>query len=326
MIYAYSLKRAGAERVEIGPAAVMPSEALWLDLFEPTAEERNRVEAAYSLILPTREEMAEIEPSSRLFVEGDAVFMTGTFLLRADEPNPSVEPITFCLVRRTLISMRYSAPRPLEAFSARLIKGIGCTTGEEVFFGILEAFVDRIADVIERVGIENDRVSTLIFHKAGRTDGERRDLQVVIRMLGRTEDLVAKARESLLSLTRLMRFHAATFEAETKKESKSLKGRVRSLTRDIESLTEHAGHESHTINFLLDATLGMVNIEQNRIIKLFSVVAVIFLPPTLVASIYGMNFQHMPELEWIFGYPWALGLMVVSAVAPLLWFRRKKWL
>ncbi len=326
MITAYvATKKNLVERSVIMAEGVLPvAEALWLDLYEPTAEERARVEAAIGLQLPTHEEMREIEPSSRFYAEDGAVFMTGTFISHADEAVPTSDAITFVLTQRTLLTMRYSDPRPIATFAQRLCKGpSNLMTGEDVFVGLLEAFVDRIADILERVAIDIDRTSRLIFE--GANGAGRRDMQAVIRTLGRNEDLASTARESLLSLTRLVRFHAATFEAESKKETKEMKARVRSLTRDIESLSEHVSYESHKINFLLDATLGQINIEQNRIIKLFSVVAVIFLPPTLVASVYGMNFHHMPELDWLWGYPWALGLMVLSAVLPLLFFWRKKW-
>ena len=326
MITAYiATKKNPVERAivaEDGPLPVV--EALWLELYQPTAEERARVEAALGLQLPSHDEMREIEPSSRLYAEDGAVFMTGTFISHADEAVPTSDAITFVLTQRTLVTIRYSDPKPISTFAQRLCKGpSNLMTGEDVFVGLLEAFVDRIADILERVAIDIDRTSRIIFGEAN--GAARRDMQDIIRSLGRNEDLASSSRESLLSLTRLVRFHAATFEGDSKRENKEMKARVRSLTRDIESLSEHVSYESHKINFLLDATLGQINIEQNRIIKLFSVVAVIFLPPTLVASIYGMNFHHMPELDWLWGYPWALGIMVLSAVLPLLYFWRKKW-
>lgn len=329
MIHAYIAGKGNlVERLDVHPDGSLPLvEALWIDLFMPTAEERGRVEAGFGLQLPSHEDMSEIEPSSRLYAEGDAVFMTGTFISHAAEPIATSEPITFILIKRTLISIRYTEPRPIQTFAARLCRGpSSLLTGEDVFVGLLEAFVDRIADLLERVSNDIDRISRMTFHGGSNGANGRRDLQAVINTLGRTEDLASGSRESLLSLTRVIRFHAATFSPESKKETKEMKARVRSLSRDIESLAEHVSYESHKINFLLDATLGLVNIDQNRIIKLFSVVAVIFLPPTLVASIYGMNFKSMPELEWLFGYPWALGLMVMSAILPLLWFRHKNWL
>lgn len=314
------------ERVEIGPSAILPTDALWVDILDPSAEERTRVEAAFGIALPTHDEMREIEPSSRLYSENGAAFMTATVLAQADTPHPSSDVITFILARRMLITLRYTEPRPFAIYAHKLCRAPTETVngGEDVLIGLLEAFVDRIADVAERIGAELDRVSKDIFQVGNSSTAA--DLQSVIRALGRNEDLASSTRESLLSLTRIIRFHAATFESESKKETKEVKTRVRSLQRDIDSLNEHVAYESHKINFLLDATLGVVNIEQNRIIKIFSVAAVAFLPPTLVASIYGMNFQFMPELHWEHGYFVALGLMVLSAILPLLYFRKRKWL
>lgn len=314
------------ERVEIGPTAILPTDALWVDILDPSAEERTRVEAAFGIALPTHDEMREIEPSSRLYSENGAAFMTATVLAQADTPHPTSDVITFILARRMLITLRYTEPRPFAIYAHKLCRAPTETVngGEDILIGLLETFVDRIADVAERIAADLDRVSKDIFQ--GGQAASAQDLQNLIRALGRNEDLASSSRESLLSLTRIIRFHAATFEAESKKETKEVKTRVRSLQRDIDSLNEHVAYESSKINFLLDATLGMVNIEQNRIIKIFSVAAVIFLPPTLVASVYGMNFEFMPELQWEHGYFVALGLMALSAALPILYFRKRKWL
>ena len=148
----------------------------------------------------------------------------------------------------------------------------------------------------------------------------------MLKSLARDEDLTSTSRESLLGILRVARFFAATGEGPSKKETKDHKQRLKTLVRDIALLNEHVSFELTKINFLLDATLGMINIEQNRIIKLFSVAAVVFLPPTLVASIYGMNFRNMPELDWVFGYPMAIGMMILSAILPYLYFKHRRWL
>jgi magnesium transporter len=179
------------------------------------------------------------------------------------------------------------------------------------------------------MSLDLDTLSRQIFEERPGTEkrraGERRDLQVVLKTLGRNEDLASTARESLMGLTRMARFLLSLPEDEALRYGKERKSRLRTLSRDIVSLAEYASYETHKVNFLLDATLGMINIEQNRIIKLFSVAAVVFLPPTLIASIYGMNFDVMPELKWVAGYPAALGLMVLSAVLPYWYFKRKGW-
>ena len=147
---------------------------------------------------------------------------------------------------------------------------------------------------------------------------------MLLRAIGREGEITSKARESAHSLGRLLTFliHAAN----ERKEVKPLQARIRTAARDVTSLTDHATFLSGKIVFLLDATLGSINIQQNDIIKIFSVAAVVFLPPTLIASIYGMNFRHMPELEWWYAYPLALALMVVAAIVPYLYFKRRGWL
>jgi magnesium transporter len=171
---------------------------------------------------------------------------------------------------------------------------------------------------------EVDALSQRIFkvHEAVHKRTTNEELEANLKQIGRSQNLVSKARESLVSLARLLSFLAV---GDATKD-KVFRTHLKSLSRDVASLTDHATYIGNNITFLLDASMGMINIEQNAIIKIFSVAAVVFLPPTLVASIYGMNFESMPELHWAAGYPWALGLMVLSAVLPYLWFKRKGWL
>jgi magnesium transporter len=330
MITAFVPKNGGIERIELGPDDSLPADAVWLDLFEPMPAETAKVQAALGVALPTREEMREIEPSSRLYLENDASYMTAQVLSRADEPNPMSEPLTFVMTRRALITLRYSDPRPVSSFAGRICRQAAtCSSAEDALVGLIEAFVDRIADILEKAALDLDAVSRQIFAPGSSAKRTGEDaMKAVLRALGRNDDLVSTTRDSLLSLSRLIRFFGAmidTNERLDKKVTRDLKARIKIIVRDIASLTEHASFESHKVNFLLDATLGMINIEQNRIIKLFSVAAVVFLPPTLVASVYGMNFDAMPELKWALGYPWALVLMVLSAVLPYLYFKRKGW-
>ena len=322
MITVYLPRESTIERVEVAAGQPVPTDAVWIDLLSPSADEKDRVNRALGMELPTREEQMEIEPSSRLYQEGDHVYMTATVFTQADTPNPSSDVITFVLTRRQLVTLRSVDPRPIATFGGKLQRQPALlATGDDALIGLLEAFVDRIADILEKLSIELDALSRQIF---GETDGRpRQDLQAILRSLGRTDDLASTARESLHSLARLSSFLGTALQNVTRKD---LKQRLKTLGRDIASLGEHAGFEARKVGFLLDATLGMINIAQNGIIKIFSVAAVVFLPPTLVASIYGMNFRHMPELEWIFGYPWAIGLMALSAVLPYLWFKRKGWL
>ncbi len=307
--------------------------AVWLDILRPTPEEEAALEKALQLEIPTREEMQEIEVSSRLYVDDGAIFMTAMILSHTDGDDVVISPVTFALAGRRLLTIRYEEPRVFSSFATRCQKSIyGGATAETIFVGLLEAIVDRLADVLERVAVDTDKLSREIFREAGPKPTRSRDYQRFIIELGKKGDLGSKIRESLVTLERLFGFailHADQRppEAENaKKADKEIKARLKTLSRDAHSLTEHVTYVSQKITFLLEATLGMINIEQNAIIKTFSVAAVAFLPPTLIASLYGMNFKFMPELSWPWGYPFAIALMLLSAVLPLLYFKGKGWL
>jgi magnesium transporter len=332
MLHAYASRNGAVDRLEVAGPGAIPPNVIWFDLFEATTEERQRVEAALGIQLPSREEMQEIEPSSRLYTEGDASYMTATIMSQADTPFPAAEAFTFVLVRHCLITLRYQNPRPITSYAQRLVRGQGSRgAGEEVLIGLLEAFVDRIADILEKVALDLDAQTRVVFSATATVRSAMPDMQAVLRALGRDEDLATSARESLLSLNRMLRFLTTLLEGSlavdpvTKRDIKEQRQRIKTLVRDMISLAEHAAFELHKVNFLLDAALGMINIEQNQIIKLFSVAAVMLMPPTLIASIYGMNFKHLPELDWEFGYPIALLIMIVSAVLPYIYFKRRGW-
>lgn len=309
--------------VEHAPPAPFPDEFLWADLFEPTVEEEKAVESLLTVDVPTRDEMKEIETSNRLYEEGNAVYMTATVGSRLDSELPESSAITFILANDRLITNRYVDPTPVRRFMQYVERSpAACTSSATLLAGLLESFVERIADLLERVQGELDTVSHTIF---GREHGQpsSADLQAMIRKIGANGDLVSKARESLVSFQRLLMY---VQQATTVTLSQDQRGRYKSTLRDVQSLSDHAGFLANKIQFLLDAVLGLINLEQNNIIKIFSVAAVMFLPPTLVASVYGMNFHRMPELDKAWGYPLALVLMVVSAVVPYLYFRRRGWL
>lgn len=307
------------EPVEPGPGWTVPADAVWLDLCDPTREEELAVEGSLGLLLPTQHDMAEIETSSRLYQAGGASFMTAVVLAHAKQ-DPVLVPVTFVLFENRLITIRYDRPSALEIYSGDLGHAPeACGDGAGVFLGLLGAIVDRIADILEETSAEVEAVSRHIFRRQAKTD----TFTVLLGRLGRAQSLDGKTRASLISLTRILGYSALSDGFERDKDHRS---RLRTLQRDVQSLAEHGGRLSADITFLLDAALGLINVEQNAIIKIFSVASVVFLPPTLVASIYGMNFKHMPELDWMGGYPMALGLMVVSMLIPLWWFRRKGWL
>jgi magnesium transporter len=307
------------------PGETLPEDAVWVDLVRPTREEELFVERALHVSLPTREEMQEIEPSNRLYQEDGGLFMTVNMLAKADSPVPESTAITFVLLRQRLVTIRYEEPTAFRTFAGHVERhrelGI---SGASLLVGLLEAIVDRTADILERIGGDIDALSRSIFiANGGSASGAPRDFTAALTRMGRHHDLTSKARESLVSLSRLLSF--LTLPADVRNDEE-LREHVRGLVRDVASLTDHATFISGNISFLLNATLGLVNVEQNAIIKIFSVAAVVFLPPTLVASIYGMNFKLIPELGWEYGYAWALLLMVLSAVLPYLYFKRRGWL
>ncbi len=315
----------------------MPPETVWIDLHEPTEAERRQIASALAIDLPTREEMKEIEASSQLYVEDGCIYLTTPLINQVETSHPEHGELTFVLAPRHLVTMRYTNPRSFATFVARAQRQLDLmATPEDVLLGLLDAVIDRLADVLELIGARIDALSSQVFEASARTDaagssgGSRRagarkprTLQEVLSAIGRAGDLNHKVRASLAGLNRLMAFFGTVSQARLTKDQKL---QVKTLTRDLRSLNEQAGFLAQEANFLLDASLGLINIEQNNIVKIMSVAAVAFLPPTLIASIYGMNFRFMPELTWAYGYPVAIGLMALSAIIPIIYFLRKGWL
>lgn len=298
---------------------------VWIDLASPTHEEEAHVEHRLGIDVPTLEEMQEIEESNRLYVEGHATVMTAMIPWGVTEGKPSMGPMTFVLAGGRLITIRYHAPSSVVGFAAWAEKiGVDCSNGEATLVGLLETIINREADILEECSRQIDTVSASIFRQELAANETSRDFKSLLYKLGRAGELATKVRDSLVSLDRMVTFLYQI--VVSRKGSSEKRSRLKAILRDIDSLTAHSDSLAQKVTFLLDATLGLVNIEQNSIIKIFSVVAVIFLPPTLVASIYGMNFDHMPELHLTFGYPVAIVMMIVSALLPYWFFKRKGWL
>lgn len=299
--------------------------AIWLDLSVPTSEEEQRVEAALGIGVPTQAEMEEIEVSSRLYYENSTAFMTATLPSNTDGDEPTLAPVTFVLTDERLLTVRYHEPRAFRMLPIRAAKApVAGTDGAAVLVTLLELQIDRLADVLERAGREIHGISQQVFQHRGSKPTKSSDFRDILETIGRKGDLTSNILECLMSLSRMFGFLSHVIGQ--RKQARDLRTRVKTLTRDCRSLVDHAGSLTQKVTFLLDATLGLINIEQNAIIKIFSVAAVVFLPPTLVASIYGMNFEFMPELEWLFGYPFALLLMLISALLPYAYFKRRGWL
>jgi magnesium transporter len=234
--------------------------------------------------------------------------------------------VTFILASHRLVTVRYDEPRPFVLVENKLARACPpAITGEMVLMELLDAVIDRNADILERAGSDMDTISHAIFEPEGKVrTGHAKRYSDILIAIGRKGDLTSKVRESLVSIGRVVTFVAAAVDGV--KWSKDMREQLKTMQRDVASLTDHASYLSNKITFVLDAMLGVVNLEQNNIIKLFSVMAVVLMPPTLIASIYGMNFKIMPELEWEHGYAYALVSMVLAAVLPYFLFKWKKWL
>ena len=307
------------------PGTPLTGNCVWIDLLQPTVEEDKFVEDALCIDIPTRAEMREIEPSNRFYQERGAYFLTASITYNVEAPVPQTTPVTFILAGDRLVTVRYAEPKAFPLYMQRVEKGDApCATGAFIMTGLIDAVVHRMADLIERIQDEVDRLAQSVFELRGGQQTRNRRLDVILKRIGKTGEITARAEDSAASISRLLHYFVQA--AQDRGDDPRIRQRIKAGQRDINSLMDHTKFLSQRIGFILDATLGMINIEQNQIIKLFSVMAVVLLPPTLVASVYGMNFHHMPELDWVLGYPWALALMAAAAIGPVVYFRRKGWL
>jgi magnesium transporter len=271
--------------------------------------------------------MAEIEPSSRLYERDGALYMTVSVLVGLQDGEPRTTPISFVLTDNRLVTVRYATPKPVRAFEEHARRDPSLVKdAPTALFRMLDAIIDRLADELEAVAGTIEEISGTIFHRkmdARRIPADR--LTALLTNIGRTQTLLAKIRYSSVSTTRMLSFlgGANRFHEEGRSE---FRHHLTSLSTDAISIGEHASFLSDNLQFLLDASLGLISIEQNAAMKLFSWAAVVFLPPTLIAGIYGMNFHYFPELNWHYGYAISLGLMVASAVGPYLYFKYRGWI
>ena len=327
MLTAFIVKPRGLARLDVADPAQLPREAIWIDLLVPTPEEEKAVEALLAVDVPTREEMKEIETSNRLYEDNDALYMTATVAAKLDTMRPEITAVTFILASGRLITNRYVDTKPFQQFAAYAERHPAvCQSAVAVLAGIIEVFVERIADILERTGGDLDLVSSSIFMRNGTANEipTSRDLRELLERIGFNGELNSKARESLVSLGRLLMFVQQSSIADMTSEQRS---RFKLISRDVTSLSDHASFFGTKVSFLLEATLGLINVEQNNIIKIFSVAAVMFLPPTLIARIYGINFHLLPELSGRYGnFLFSLGLMVASMGITYALFKRKGWL
>ena len=304
-----------------GPAPV------WIDLLNPTDQERSAAERLTGLRVPAEADLAEIESSSRLSSEGKILSLSTPMTYRAADGLSKVAPLGFVLSPEHLMTVRFADLPVFDQFAERFVGSAAQSCSVAAFLGLLEAIVDRLADVLEHVGGDLDAISRRVFRperndtpNAVRTDMQ---LRATLRAVGTAGERVSNIRDSLLGVNRIVLFVNETAADWTPPH---LRPRLKTLRQDVASLSDYDVQLTNKVQFLLDATLGFINIEQNNGIKILTVVSVVGVPPTLMASIYGMNFKNMPELEWHYGYAYGLAVIILSGVLPFLWFKRRGWI
>ena len=308
----------------LAPDEDFPPSTVWIDVVDPTPEEESKLEKRFDIDVPSSTEINYVEPSESLYVERGADYLTAQLVSNANGAA-NLSRVTFILADGTLITVRYEESDAFNTFARRLSESAAANIHPEtILAGLINAIVDRVAYHLEKTNACLEVVSKTVFsinESPGNHDSVFKD---VLRSLGQESQSISNIRKSLVSLERVLLFLQPAYRA--KKLSASLREDVRATLRDLQSLEEHATFQSQKLQFILDTTLGLINLEQSHIIKLFSVLAVIFMPPTVIASIYGMNFEDMPELKWTIGYPVALLMMVASSALLYMYFRWKRWL
>lgn len=313
------------------PDATALQQAVWIDLESPTPEEIALVEAALGINVPTSKDMLEIEASSRIHREDGISYMTALLVAGMELGAPKARPVSFILTAAgNLVTVRDFAPLAFRTARETIARQPPAGSGLAILFWLLDLIIDRTADILELMSEEVDQTSGVIFSHGQHRQAHRLSplaLESLLRRIGTIQFTVNKAHESLQTLGRVATFLSiAGNGAEAMRRDRASRDTLKSISRDISSLTENATYLTQNVFFLLDAAVGRISIEQNLIIKILSVASVVFLPPTLVASIYGMNFAHMPELSSPIAYPLAIAVMLMSAILPFLWFRWKGWL
>ncbi len=312
MLFAYAPDGARLRQL---PIAAELDGALWVDLYHPLPEQAART-AALGVELPTLADMEEIELSNRLYRENGADYLTVVLPGLSESKMPISGPVCFILTPARLITVRHHAPRPFETYPQRADKvGPGCTDPRRLFLSLIEEIIGRLADLLEGSGKTLDAITRRVIH-----DATNDDLSDALREVSRESDLISRVRLSLLTIERAISYFGQSVE------DAALRPVIKGLMRDIQALEVHGDFLTNRIAMASDLTLGMISVEQNKTVRIVSVVAVIFLPPTVIASAYGMNFANMPELDWRWGYPMAVGLMLASAAGTYLFFKWKRWL
>lgn len=300
---------------------------VWIDLLDPTPEESARVSAECAVRVPSRESLQEIETSSRTRAEGEVLYMSMPLAVQDTSRGLAPVPLGFILSPQRLITVRYSDVHAFSNVVTRLGSDANITsTG--VFAALIDGMVDFDADVLEKLSADLAAVSARAFGQSGVTPlrGKRytHALRECVSAIGTAGERLSRIRETLLGLQRIIGF-VSEMTRDGQQLQPELRTRLKTARQDVLSLVEFESHLSGKTQFLLDAVLGFINTDQNEIFKVLTIVSVVGIPPTLIASMYGMNFHYMPELSWRWGYAYGLALIAVSTVIPIIWFKRRGW-
>ncbi len=309
-------------------ATALPPEVNWIDAFRPDHKEVAFLERLCGIVVPTLESLSAIETSSRLYRDKDNLFMSMPMIVRLTSGVALTSPIGFVLTKGYVLTVRYKQMKPCDDLHyADVLENGRPSDGPSAWITLIERILDHCSDELEKITTGIDSLSEDVFDQGADKShrGPVQDTKILRRVLGAIADhgnTASKVSDVLLGMSRMLPF--VTSEAATYLSSEQ-KAKIKSLSRDIASLNEYERSQTERVQFLLDATLGLTNIEQNNIFRILTVVSVIGIPPTLVASMYGMNFKNMPELEWQYGYTWGLALIFISALIPIIWFKRRGW-
>ncbi len=316
MLSAFILESGRLERITVNSQEDLPQQAIWIDIVEPTDEENQWIKTVYQQQLPHESEMEAIEATSRFYLDENGTHIN-SFFLHDFEEHPQNFSVAFILNNNRLFTIHEVELTTFRLFRLRARRQVftDLNTPQTILLGLFEAKIDHVADIIEEMYATLEEIGKSVLGKA------QKDMESTITELAKQEDLIGKVRLSILDQQRIL-----SVLQRQRIFNETLVQDLRDILQDIDSFSPHISFLFEKINFLMDFSLSLVNIQQNKIIKIFSVAAVIFLPPTLVASIYGMNFEFIPELKWIGGYPYVLFLMLLSALTPYWYFKRRGWL
>jgi len=311
--------------------ASLPANVAWIDLLKPEPYEIAFVKRTTGLDVPGIADLSEIESSSRLRNRNGAIYLSAPLVYRADSDQPLTTPVGFVLTHERLITVRFEELNVFKTFADRdLAAESDPLSSAAVFAGLMDAIADRLADILESIAGELDTLSHRLFRSPATEPAARRpparetaDLRIILRRIGHSGDLASKIRDSLLGIGRIVPYVSSLAADWLPPE---IKLRLDTVRQDVLSLSDYDAHIVNKVQLLLDATLGLINVEQNNIIKVLTIVSVVGIPPTLVASMYGMNFKGMPEYDWSWGYPYGLTMIALSAILPLAWFKWRGWI